>query len=110
MAECYRCGQEGHRRAECPRDEGLPAAPPQQATARYPVYLEAAAYRRPASEVSPPTEEYRRVCEQIRGGNMPPWLRKRMDAWHQVVESRRDPFNVRNGPIPAAGRVPSTPV
>ena len=25
MTECYRCGQEGHRRADCPQAEPLPA-------------------------------------------------------------------------------------
>jgi Zinc knuckle len=28
MTECYRCGQEGHTRANCPQDAPLPASTP----------------------------------------------------------------------------------
>lgn len=86
MSECYRCGQEGHRRSECPRGEGLPASAPQQAA---PKYLDASAYRRPASEVSPPVDEYLKAKEQLTGPGMPLWLWKRMRAWQQVADSRR---------------------
>ena len=37
MTECYNCGQEGHHRAQCPRDTPLPPAAPDSARAAAPI-------------------------------------------------------------------------
>jgi|SRR5690348_2294032 len=88
MTECFRCGEEGHRRSECPRDVPAPAADSARApSAVTPLPPPASQFRRPISEISPPTDEYTRARAKMTG--MPPWLRKRMTAWHQVTESRR---------------------
>jgi zinc knuckle protein len=84
---CFRCGEIGHLRANCPRARPVPAADSAGAPSAEAWYPQAREFRRDPVEISPPTPEYLRAREHLRG--MPEWLRKRMLAWHQVTESRR---------------------
>ena len=48
MTECYRCGQEGHARSECPQDTPLPPPPQPSGQAATTLPVPPRVYRDPA--------------------------------------------------------------
>lgn len=91
MTGCYRCGADDHFRRDCPLDNEPAGAPPEPRPAR------AEDFRRPEHEICPPERMHEiaaLIRQSITGRSGPDWLWKRMQAWHQVAESRRDPLRM----------------
>jgi hypothetical protein len=85
---CWNCGDDDHYANVCPARQ---AAAHPQPPAGYGLQVEVSDLRRPASEICPP-ELVPVYAQQIRDRlthGMPAWLWRRMQAWHQVAESRR---------------------
>ena len=55
---CYRCGQPGHVKSECPSERAVPAAPPAESGAPEHPSSKPVPAPRPAWHVTPPTGAY----------------------------------------------------